>query len=298
MTRLSFYLKRLGIIVAILLLPENATALSVSKRQQQLQPQFGTKTTTTRSTVPPLFVSTTPKSFYETLSSSNDHVSIAQRLNVKPGMMDFSPRFWKFAWRMHGRLLPLLHIWDKARTADLDNCLKVLWCKALVGLDWNSPAYDGGLAYDMLPSLTRWLVKLPERVFPRLVHFIIELRTVYLDRALQEEMQHAKDLRSVSNVTQQQQNHTDSCFSRIRLVTLGAGYDTRSVKFLNDDGGCQIDEAWELDMQTVIASKSIMLERLRTRRPNAKIPKLVGQDLTDFVGTKRTNQKNGIPLFW
>jgi hypothetical protein len=203
-------------------------------------------------------------------SSKEDHVTIARKLNVKPGLMDFSPRFWKFSWRTHGLLLPLLHRFDEARTSDLDNCLKVLWCKALVGMDKSSPALDGGLAYDMLPSGSRRIVKLlPERFFPRLVHFIIELRTVYLDGALREEIRHAK----------QQDNNC-----KIRLVTLGAGYDTRSVKFLNMNEG--VDEAWELDMSSVIDSKSIMLDRLQTRRPNLKLPNLVAQDLTKFDDLK------------
>lgn len=272
--------------------------MTVSRHRQQQRAQRRVTRAPTTTVLSTLFLSTTPSqsssSFYDTLAAfsssetkkKNDHVTtIAQQLGVKPGMMDFSPRFWKFAWRMHGRLLPLLHYWDKARTADLDNCLKVLWCKALVGLDQRSPAYDGGLAYDMLPSVTRRLVTLPERFFPRLVHFIIELRTVYLDRALREEIQHAKNMFSVANNIN---NHTSTSSSkcRIRLVTLGAGYDTRSVKFLNDDDimGWRINEAWELDMPQVVASKSIMLDRLQTRRPNAEIPRLIGQDLTDFEG--------------
>ena len=248
---------------------------------------------------------TTSSSFYETLSSSSsssspDHCSIAQTLGVKPGWMDFSPQFWKFAWKTHGRLLPLLHGLDKARTSDLDSCLKVLWCKALVGLDRSSPAYDGGLAYDMLPSGSRNLVRLPESLFPRLVHFVIELRTVFLDRALQEEIRHYQNddqfnnMNNINKAAQKQMenekdnninNKNKSC--RIRLVTLGAGYDTRSVKFLNspyDGCCCQIDEAWELDIQQVVDSKSIMLQRLQSRRPVDRIPCLVAQDLTDANG--------------
>jgi hypothetical protein len=158
-------------------------------------------------------------------------------------------------------------MFDKARTPDLDNSLKCLWCKALVGLDKTSPAYDNGLAYDMLPSVSRWIVRLPERSFPRLVHFIIELRTIYLDRSLQEEIKYAKIILGCH---------------RIRLITLGAGYDTRSVKFLNNNNNREtIDEAWELDIEQVIHSKSIMLKRLQHRRPTYNLPNLVRQDLTD-----------------
>lgn len=285
MMRIQSFLQRLVVLVVALLVLlrwEETNALSLSSSKQRR----------TSASVSPLFVLRTPPpppptttrpSFYETLaasSSSKDHVTIAQQLNVKPGMMDFSPRFWKFAWRSHGWLLPMLHFWDQARTSDLDNSLKVLWCKALVGLDRTSPACDDSLAYDMLPSITRRLVKLPEWFFPRLVHFIIELRTVFLDRALREEIQYAKkDVCSTQQSTTKE-NQPSSC--RIRLVTLGAGYDTRSVKFLNDDKGWRIDEAWELDMPQVVSSKSIMLERLQARRPNAKIPQTIGQDLTDF----------------
>jgi O-methyltransferase involved in polyketide biosynthesis len=200
--------------------------------------------------------------------------------------MDIAPQFWSLAWRMHGKLLPLLHMGDQARTSDLDNSLKVLWCKALVGLDKTSPVYDDGLAYDMLPSQSRWIVLLPERFFPRLVHFIIELRTAYLDRALQEEMKHAQR----TYATKTPKDALPLC--RIRLITLGAGYDTRSVKFLNRHhryhGERQhVDKAYELDMPQVIKSKSIMLDRLQARRSTTRVPRLISQDLTDFDGLQK-----------
>jgi hypothetical protein len=146
------------------------------------------------------------------------------------------------------------------------------------------------LAYDMLPSISRWIVQLPERFFPRLVHFIIELRTVYLDRALEEEIRHAKK----TYVTEMSQDTLPLC--RVRLITLGAGYDTRSVKFLNRhdrhhlDGSDwpHIDEAFELDLPQVIQSKSIMLDRLQTRRSTAShVPHLISQNLTDFDGLQQ-----------
>jgi O-methyltransferase involved in polyketide biosynthesis len=56
------------------------------------------------------------------------------------------------------------------------------------------------------------------------------------------------------------------------------------VKFLNINK--EIDEAWEIDMEQVMHSKSIMFHRLQHRRPNYKLPNLIAQDLTDTVGLK------------
>lgn len=168
---------------------------------------------------------------------------VADDLGVRRGSR--APRrIWRYSWRLHGYMLPLLHALDRARSKDLDYSLKCLWCKALSGLDPSSPTFDGGLAYDMLPSGTRWILRLPNRIFPRLIHFNIELRTAYLNRAIREEVERYPT-------------------KKIRLITFGAGYDTRSVRCLMEG---QVHEAWEIDMAPVVASKEIMLDRLRQRR--------------------------------
>lgn len=196
---------------------------------------------------------------------------MADRLGVRRG--SHAPRIvWKFSWRIHGYLLPLLHAWDQARSKDLDYSLKCLWCKALSGRDPDSPAFDGGMTYDMLPSGSRWILKLPRSFFPRLIHFNIELRTAYIDQALREEIARIR-------------SRDAEC--RIQLITLGAGYDTRSTRFLTNG---LVDEAWELDVEAVMESKRIMLERLQQRRKKRKqaikVPFLMTQDLNDLEGVK------------
>ncbi|CAJ1953053.1 unnamed protein product [Cylindrotheca closterium] len=185
---------------------------------------------------------------------------VAKDLGIRPGSS--APRIvWKYSWRMLGYALPVLHALDEARSKDLDYSLKCLWCKALSGRDRKSPTFDDNVAYDMLPSVSRKILQLPRRLYPRLIHFNIELRTVYLDRAIREE---------IKRVTSSK---------KIRLITLGAGYDTRSVRFLEEG---LVHEAWELDMPQVLQSKEIMLDRLGRRRPSTKRPNLVAQDLNDL----------------
>ena len=197
----------------------------------------------------------TSKDFPVVIASSDE---VAKALGVRPG--SHAPRYvWKYSWRIHGYLLPLLHYFDTASARDFDYSLKCLWAKAISGRDKSSPVYDDNITYDMLPRGTRWLVKIPSRLWPRLIHFNIELRTAYLDNSLRKEIA----------------AHSDK---KIRLVTLGAGYDTRSVRFLSDGS---IDEAWELDITKVLDSKVVMLERLKSRRHTAKLPILVSVDLND-----------------
>jgi O-methyltransferase involved in polyketide biosynthesis len=97
-----------------------------------------------------------------------------------------------------------------------------------------------GLAYDMLPSGTRRILQLPGLFFPRLIHFNIELRTAYLNRALLQEIELKPEKKTV-------------------LITLGAGYDALLVRFLTSG---QVREAWELDVEPVVSLKESMLEQL------------------------------------
>lgn len=199
--------------------------------------------------------------------------SVADSLGVARG--SHAPRWvWRYSWRIHGYCLPMLHAFDRARSKDLDYSLKCLWCKALSGRDKSSPTFDGGLAYDMLPSGTRWVLRLPGRVFPRLIHFNIELRTAFLDRALLQEIE--------SSTKNQKKMNT-------LLITLGAGYDTRSIRFLISG---RVQEAWELDVPPVIASKEIMLERLRNRRTQrgfpVMLPQMAVQDLNQVEAFQET----------
>jgi O-methyltransferase involved in polyketide biosynthesis len=73
---------------------------------------------------------------------------------------------------------------------------------------------------------------------------------------------------------------------KVRLVTLGAGYDTRSLRMLTDG---LVDEAWELDIATAAESKHAMLQRLQRRR-QCTLPTVIPSDLNDLEGLERTLQ--------
>ena len=234
-------------------------------------------------------------------SGRPNHQDVAAQLNVRP--LTEAPNWvWKFAWRGHGRMLPLLHWRDAAVPRDSAQSLKVVWNKALVSIDRKSPGYDSGWVYDSLPRRSRWVLKVFRPLFPRLHHANIEIRTVYLNRVIQQEIDHAR--------ARQQ---------RVRLITLGGGYDTRGVRLLStvsdneategtttdkvtmmtsgvflDNNTSQItenlvDEVWELDLPDVLDSKRAMLERLqkqRQRRRNGTpvlLPQLCPIDLNNLT---------------
>jgi O-methyltransferase involved in polyketide biosynthesis len=178
---------------------------------------------------------------------------------------------WKFVWRTHGRLLPLLHLRDRAKPKDADQSLKVMWNKAIAALDVNSPTFDAGWTYDFLPSSTRWILKyIPTRLFPRLHHANIEIRTAYLNQAIQQEIGHL------------------STNTKVRIIALGSGYDSRYTRLLTTD---VVQDAWELDIASVLASKKRMVERLQERRANVKVPHSRAIDLNDVASVKATLQE-------
>jgi len=278
-------------------------------------------------------------------SSSSDHrdksIVASQRLGVRPSRINFPPWFWKLSWKVHSVALPILHRWDKAPTPDLANCLKCVWCKALSANDKSSPVYEGpqGWTYDMLPSITRWFIIknpfLPLWFFPRLVHYVIELRTTFLNRSLrneirryqeQEQVQSGnKEITTTAATTTTTTTTNDKKMTRtqkIRLISLGAGYDTRSIQFLNvnedyahnsrdsvivsvgvndriDRDAIRIDEAYEMDLPEVVSSKTIMLDRLVERRrtqhlherKEVRLPILMSQNLKDVEGLKDSLDK-------
>ena len=121
---------------------------------------------------------------------------IAAKLGVKP-TKEASNKTWKRAWTLHKKLIPLLHSTDGCKPPDSSLNLACMWWKALSGNDKSSPVCDDGLAYDLLPSGWRKIAK-PTRLYPRLHHGNVELRTAYLD---QQVTQIAKSLRQAENST-------------------------------------------------------------------------------------------------
>jgi len=175
----------------------------------------------------------------------------AQAVGVVPPL-EASAKVWKRAWNLHRRVMPLLHFFDKMKPPDSSLALMCLWWKALSANDCNSPAFDNSLVYDLLPSGTRLLVgKRLQRFYPRLHHANVEIRTVYLDQ-------------QVMNIIAEVKMATRT--KKIRLVTLGGGYDVRSIKF-RERG--LVDQAVELDLPDVIDAKQKIFQskRLKLRRP-------------------------------
>jgi hypothetical protein len=191
--------------------------------------------------------------------TSDEEQDIYAILNVQPQTRLLFPKLKRWSWRLHARLLPLLHLWETSSPKDVHVNLRVLWNKALTSVDSRSLAYEHPhfWTYHMLPFYSRWILKVHPSLFPRWLHAIIELRTVYLNQAIEQETQWA-----LSRQQQQQQQYT----TKIRLVVLGGGYDTRSIRLLANGS---IQEAWELDLPQVIESKSRLLKRMYRRIPNA-----------------------------
>lgn len=204
---------------------------------------------------------------YNNDQSSIPHPStIASRLKVKP-TKEASPQTWKRAWKIHKRLLPLLHSTDTCKPPDSSLNLACMWWKALSGLDKSSPVYDKGLSYDLLPSGWRRIIRL-RRLFPRLHHGNVELRTAYLDNAIE----------------------AVSVDRKVRLICMGAGYDTRGIKMIERG---VVDEVVELDLQDVVTGKERLLKRLLKRRPWLKsypIPQLIPSNLNNLTKVKHILQ--------
>lgn len=207
----------------------------------------------------------------------------AAAVGVEPCSVSASKKTWQRVWRLHGAALPVLHAFDSCRPKDSSLSLRCLWLKALSGNDASSPAYDDGLTFDLLPPVFRSIVgRRVRRWYPRLHHANIEMRTAFLDRAVGDFI---ASLRASGEVVSSCGDH-----KVVRLVTLGAGYDVRSVKFIERD---LVSEAFELDLPEVVEAKQMLLgpRRLLRRRPWLKdrnMPKLINADLnkTDEVRAK------------
>mmetsp|Transcript_27550 Transcript_27550/g.58210 ORF Transcript_27550/g.58210 Transcript_27550/m.58210 type:complete len:447 (-) Transcript_27550:63-1403(-) len=186
----------------------------------------------------------------------------------------------RWSWKLHGRLLPLLHLFDgeKDRPQDVFVNLRVLWCKLLTSLDPKSPAYEGPkwdsgggdsnasestntiveyfTTYRMLPPYSikwaLWYLGL-WRCFPRWMHANIELRTVYLQGAFDKILKESGNKRPESTTNVILDNQSNVC-----VIILGGGYDSRGAK-LSTSGA--IRRVYELDLPAVVGSKRRLLQR-------------------------------------
>jgi Leucine carboxyl methyltransferase len=191
-------------------------------------------------------------------SSNNSTIPTAQAaaiaVGVQPPEAQASVRKWKWAYMLQKYATPVLHLLDRQKPPNSSLNVYCMWWKALSGINVNSPVYDNGLSYDLLPRGTRRIIKWFYTFFPRLHHANVEIRTAFLDQAI---------IRCVVGEKMKNSN------VRIRLITLGAGYDVRSIK-LKERG--IIDESIELDLPAVVDAKQRLLssQRFQNRRPQTK----------------------------
>ena len=185
-----------------------------------------------------------------------------------------APAFvWKLAWLLHSKTLPILHYFDKCAPNDTFVNLSVLWWKAISGnRRYNKLLYDKGVAYDLLPSFTRFIVAFPLcYLYPNLHHANVAIRTVFLDNRLNEEL---SQLDNDNNVM---------------VVVLGGGFDTRALRYLNQRyRNFNSIDFYEIDLPEVVQQKKNMLDRFVKRRgSDARVPKLLPANLNDIDSLKQ-----------
>ena len=198
---------------------------------------------------------------------------------LKPGFgIEFPLARW--SWKIHGKLLPLLHFFEQGRPDDVFVNLRVLWCKLLISLDPRSVAYEGRMAsrhriwqneknacsdsntcnndtgdnmylysiYRMLPPYSiKWALRYLGlwRLFPRWMHANIELRIVYLGTALEKVL-----------ASRQKDDDVSIDEERICVIILGGGYDPRGARL-----SANVERVYELDLPVVVDSKRRLLLR-------------------------------------
>ena len=179
-------------------------------------------------------------------------IDAAAAVGVKPPASNVSARRWKWAYMIQKYATPLLHVFDRYKPPNSSLNVYCMWWKALSGNDKSSPVYDNELSYDLLPRVSRRIIKWFAKLFPRLHHANVEIRTAFLDQAI------------TNCVIEERNRNKDQV--KFRLVTFGAGYDIRSIK-LKERG--LIDEAIELDLPNVVDAKQLLLSsnRFKRRRP-------------------------------
>ena len=181
-----------------------------------------------------------------------------------------APRwFWSLAWKVQKAMMgSVLHAFDRCAPKDSNLNLAVLWWKAMAGNRLGSPTYDGGVAHDLLPHVTRNVVAFPFcYLYPPLHHQTVAMRTAFLDASLDDVCR--------------QLAHDDP----VRVIVLGGGFDTRSLRYLLGKQARNID-FYEIDLPSVVTQKQRIFERFLRRRPGAAVPRLLGADLNDLDQVK------------
>ena len=182
---------------------------------------------------------------------------ISERIGVPPPIE--APRWrWKVAWSIGKRALPILHRWDDCAPTDTNVNLWVCWLKAIGGNSRRGYP-DGGLAYDLLPPVTRRVVARPlARLYPLLHHQNVALRSAFLDQHVQTACERAAA-----------DGASSPSSSPVVVVALGAGFDLRSLRLRSAAArACR----WvEIDLPHVIEQRGRLLTRLTRRRPDLDV---------------------------
>mmetsp|Transcript_23698 Transcript_23698/g.22810 ORF Transcript_23698/g.22810 Transcript_23698/m.22810 type:complete len:392 (-) Transcript_23698:111-1286(-) len=218
-----------------------------------------------------------------------------------------APRWiWSFAWNLQRRAIPFLHRFDKCQPKDNNLNLAVLWWKAIAGNNIFSSTFDGFIAYDLLPHFTRMIVGLPFVWFyPNLHHSNVALRTAFLDNSLlqvTDEERLINDVKGIVNDIEGMESSSPiKSEVKPRVITLGAGFDTRSLRFAHIDGETQPTsnkkevnsinrslkaDFYELDLPSVVSQKMNIFKRFLLRRPKSPLPSLYGADLNNLDEVK------------
>jgi len=201
---------------------------------------------------------------------------------VKPPL-EASKEAWQRAWKIQKRALPILHLFDRCKPSNSKLNLACIWWKALSGNDPSSPVFDSGLSHDFLPAKSRFVVgRFFLRFYPRLHHANVEIRTAYLDQAV---------LGAIDDIKQKARESNATTPVKFRLISMGAGYDVRSIKFLQRG---DIFEAYELDLPEVVETKARLIHRAKKRRKSLSddcIPKAIGIDLNNVDDVRNALMK-------
>ena len=188
-------------------------------------------------------ISVSPPRWLSRRAATNPHLESAARAVQLPPPADAPRAVWSAAWTLGKRALPLLHAFDD--TTDTNVNLIVLWLKALAGLRRDDGVDDDGVAFAMLPPVTRRIISRPLcHAYPRLHHQNIALRTAFLDKALSAELARCPGA---------------------TVCTLGAGFDGRCLRFREAN-------FVEIDLPHVIQQKRALLARVVRRRPKLAAP--------------------------
>jgi O-methyltransferase involved in polyketide biosynthesis len=74
-------------------------------------------------------------------------------------------------------------------------------------------------------------------------------------------------------------------YSHVRLISLGAGYDARSIRWLNESplGVATVVQCYDIDLPETVTSKQRLFDQRLSRRYDfpLKLPTLIGLDLND-----------------